>query len=170
MVISTQKISGTDKYLSVHHTQSKQVSEAKKSLSLEQQVAALKAKNAVLESVLLSIKDTASQHFDKKYDLVWFAKNRCRYPNHPKSKELDQSEAHREDINVLRGLNGDYHHGINCGEMATCRLFKEILDQATQHLEKDDQHILVNHKDIIQDHHEKVQEAKESFPNLSLEN
>jgi hypothetical protein len=159
-----------EKYLSVHHPQSKHVSGAKTSLSLEQQIEALKAKNAVLESVLLSIKNTASQHFDKKYDLVWFAKNRCRYPNHPKSKELDESKVHREDIKDLRGLNGDYHHGINCGEMATCRLFKEILDQASKHLEKDDLHILSNHKDIIQDHNEKVQEAKESFPDLSVEN
>lgn len=153
----------------MHHTHRKLTKTECPILSLEQQVEALRAKNRVLETVVSSIKNTLNMHYDKKYDLVWYAKNRCRYPNHHKSKELDHSASHRKGIEDLRGLNGDYHHGLNCGTMATCRLLKNILDGTIEHLEKVDNHILINHQDIMESHRLKVQEADASFPDLSLE-
>jgi len=151
----------------IHHT-GKFVSLAKKSPSLEQEVATLRAKNKVLETALLSIKNCATEHFDKKHDLVWFAKNRCRFPNHEKSKRLETSEDHREDITKLRGKFSDYYHGMNCGVLATSRLFIEITD-VTHILGTNDEKLIAAHEDMIQTHHAKVKNAKDSFPNLNVD-
>jgi hypothetical protein len=42
-------------------------------------VMALRARNKVLTDALAAIKESASQEMKKNYDLVWFAKYRCRY-------------------------------------------------------------------------------------------
>ena len=47
-------------------------------LSLEDEVAALKTRNKVLTDALKAIKHTAEEEEKKHYDLVWFARNRCK--------------------------------------------------------------------------------------------
>ena len=92
----------------------------------------------------------------KKFDLVWFAKNRSRYPNHDKSKFLDTSQEHKEDIEKLRSHDCDYHHGMNCGVLAATRMFKEITK-------------LIDHDGQENDPLKKVDEVKQSFPDLSVD-
>jgi len=46
--------------------------------SLEDEVVTLRAKNAVLTDALKDIKKTAQQEAKKHYDLVWYARNRCK--------------------------------------------------------------------------------------------
>ena len=99
---------------------------------------------------------------------MWFAKNRCRFPNHEKSKQLETSEDHREDIQKLRGKDSDYHYGMNCGVLAISRLFKEISD-LSHVVDADDENIIDRHEDMMQGHREKVKGAKECFPNLTVD-
>ncbi len=116
-----------------------------------------------------SIKTCADEHFDKHYDLVWFAMNRCRYPNHEKSKELENSKEYSAEIEKLRGGNCDYFHGVNCGAFATSRLFKEIADVASFALDKTENDEARRTEESTVVIEQKVQDAKKSFPNLELE-
>ena len=49
----------------------------------------------------------------------------ARYPNHDASKRIQQSEEHREDLDLLKSDDADYHHGFHAGALATARMFKE---------------------------------------------
>jgi hypothetical protein len=90
----------------------------------------------------------------KNYDLVWFAKYRCkcsamvspcwrachhgwmftpcprwfadRYPNHEASERIDQE--HKEEIEKLRSDDGDFYHGFNSGLLAAARMFQAKAD------------------------------------------
>lgn len=123
---------------------------------LEQEIQSLRDRNQVLEQTISTIQQTAEEHYQKKFDLVWFAKNRSRYPNHDKSKFLDTSQEHKEDIEKLRSHDCDYHHGMNCGVLAATRMFKEISE-------------LIDHDGQENDPLKKVDEVKESFPDLSVD-
>ena len=49
-----------------------------------------------------------------------------RYPNHEASQRID--EEYKEEIEKLRGDDGDFHHGFNSGVLAAVRMFKEKAD------------------------------------------
>ena len=137
------------------------ISKTKQGLTYEKEIEMLRARNEILEKTMKSIKDCANEIFDQKHELVWFAKNRCRLPNHEKSKRLESSEEYSDEINKLRSKDCDYFHGINCGVLATSRLFKDITDLTSSH-EKDAPRVL-------EDHDEKIKRAKQCFPNLTVE-
>mmetsp|Transcript_5233 Transcript_5233/g.8000 ORF Transcript_5233/g.8000 Transcript_5233/m.8000 type:complete len:173 (-) Transcript_5233:240-758(-) len=171
MAVATLRNPQTGEHKSLPKSKSsdvKVVSPARSSSALERELRALRARNKVLANTLRSISEVADEHYVKNHDLVWFAQNRCRFPNHDKSKKLETSEDHREDIQKLRSKDGDYHHGMNCGVLATSRLFKEISDLSHGLSHVDDEKIIDHHEDIMQDHTEKVKGAKECFPNLSV--
>jgi hypothetical protein len=46
--------------------------------STDEELLALRARNQILTGALAAIKDSASKELKKKYDLVWFAKYRCK--------------------------------------------------------------------------------------------
>jgi hypothetical protein len=52
----------------------------------------------------------------------------ARFPNHDVSKRIEQSEEHREDLELLRTNDADYHHGFQAGVLASARMFKEHSD------------------------------------------
>jgi hypothetical protein len=49
-----------------------------------------------------------------------------RYPNHEASKRIDGE--YKDDIEKLRGNDGDFHHGFHTGLLAASRMFKENSD------------------------------------------
>lgn len=122
-------------------------------MSLEDEVIALRARNKVLTEALKGVHESATKEFKKNFDLVWFARNRCefpylvrrckrwynvsfslssgipdRFPNHVDSKRIQDSEEHREDLELLKTDDADYHHGFQAGVLAAARMFKEHSD------------------------------------------
>lgn len=51
-----------------------------------------------------------------------------RYPNHEASKRLEASEEHREELQKLRGADGDYFHGLHSGILAASKMFQQHAD------------------------------------------
>ncbi|KAL3925439.1 MAG: hypothetical protein SGILL_000404 [Bacillariaceae sp.] len=96
------------------------------SKSANEELMALRAKNKLLMEALAAIKDSADQELTKKFDMVWFAKYRYRYPNNPNSKRIEN--AYKEEIERLRSDDGDYHHGFNAGVLAASRMFASQAD------------------------------------------
>ena len=85
----------------------------------------------------------------------------ARFPTHAASKWLDHSEEHKNDIEKLRSMDGDFHHGFNSGMLAAARLFK---DHAEAAVEADAEHIQ-EAEPVIK---ENIEESKKVFPNLSV--
>jgi hypothetical protein len=156
--------------------------------STDDELLALRVRNKILSEALESIQKSASEELKRRFDLVWFAKYRCkyyatnwetvsykltsfpslpsdRYPNHPDSKRIDTE--YKKDIEKLRGGDGDYFHGFNTGLLAAARLFKELADCLN-----------VNNfdrmtSDLIEEsskHKEKLREAATSFPQIEVTN
>ena len=130
--------------------------------NIEDEVLYLRAQNKLLKSALNAVKDTASEKLSKSYELVWYARNRTRYPSHEASKWLDNSKEHSDDIDNLRGMNGDFHHGFNSGMLAASRMFKEQADVHDGDSDCEPFEAAAQHK-------KKVVESKESFPNLQAD-
>jgi hypothetical protein len=49
-----------------------------------------------------------------------------RYPNHEASHRIDQE--FKNEIEQLRGQDGDFFHGYNSGVLAAARLFRKQAD------------------------------------------
>ena len=58
--------------------------------------------------------------------LLFFSHYADRFPNHEACSRIDSE--HAEEIEKLRGEDGDFHHGFNSGLLAATRLFKEKAD------------------------------------------
>lgn len=78
----------------------------------------------------------------------------ARFPTHPASKWLDHSEDHKDEIDKLHSIDGDFHHGFNSGVLAAARMFKD-------HVEVD----MNSTQEAAPE--ESVEESKKSFPDLS---
>jgi len=162
--ISSATTKGADK---LPHSASKVNSKHSVSPDQSDEMDTLRARNKVLTDALQHIQETAKAELKHKYDLVWFAKYRYRYPNHEASQRIDGSKEHQEEIEKLRSDDGDFHHGFNCGVLAAARLF---LDQS------DVTHIN-NMQDLSSDmmleaskHATKIQQSKEQFPHFEVTN
>ena len=101
------------------------------------------------------------------FELVWFARNRSRYPTHPDSKCIENSKFHREELAKLRTNDCDFHHGFNSGVLATSRLFKQISD--VSHAFNEDVQMEANEDNLVLQHTEKVKKMKRNFPDLSVD-
>jgi hypothetical protein len=134
--------------------------------TLEDEVIYLRSQNKLLKNALNAVKDTASEKLNKSYELVWYARNRTRYPSHEASKWLDHSKEHSGDIDNLHSADADYHHGFNSGVLAATRLFKEQAD--VEHLGSDDGSVGSAHEAETK-LQEKIEKSKESFPNVSAD-
>ena len=134
------------------------------SKSANEELIALRAKNKMLMETLAAIKQTANKELKEKFDLVWYAKFRYRYPNHEASARIDKE--HKEMIQDLRSDDGDFHHGFNSGVLAASRMF------ATQ---ADVLHIndIALSPELMEEgakHQKKIEDAKEAFPHLEVDN
>ena len=72
---------------------------------------------------------------------------RSRYPHHPASKMIENSEPHRKELEKLISIDGDFHHGFNSG-------------------------VFVGSDDndgLVQKHEEKVEKLKTNFADLAVE-
>lgn len=122
--------------------------------SMSEEVLVLRARNKLLTQALAAIHSSSEKELKKRYDLVWFAKYRCksslqfasnddipvprklttpfaftdRHPNHEASERIDKE--YQEDIEKLRGEDGDFHHGFNSGVLAAARMAKSIAEVA----------------------------------------
>eukprot|EP00567_Pseudictyota_dubia_P014053 CAMPEP_0197436314 /NCGR_PEP_ID=MMETSP1175-20131217/3780_1 /TAXON_ID=1003142 /ORGANISM="Triceratium dubium, Strain CCMP147" /LENGTH=182 /DNA_ID=CAMNT_0042965571 /DNA_START=164 /DNA_END=712 /DNA_ORIENTATION=+ len=138
------------------------------STSIQDEVIALRAKNKVLEEALKAVEESATEKLKANFELVWFARNRCRYPNHEASKRIEKSEEHREAISKLRGTDGDFHHGFNSGLLAAARMFKEHAD--VKHiLNTEEVGCVQSVMKAAEKHSEKVDASRRSFPNLDVD-
>ncbi|KAL7541443.1 hypothetical protein ACHAXR_010936, partial [Thalassiosira sp. AJA248-18] len=134
--------------------------------SLEDELMYLRNQNKILKNALNAVKDTATEKLSKSYELVWYARNRTRYPSHEASKWLDNSKEHSCDIDNLHSPDGDYHHGFNSGVLAATRLFREQAD--VEHLDSDDDSIGSVHEEE-QKLQQKIQKSKHDFPDVAVD-
>mmetsp|Transcript_28869 Transcript_28869/g.44374 ORF Transcript_28869/g.44374 Transcript_28869/m.44374 type:complete len:160 (+) Transcript_28869:1-480(+) len=133
----------------------------------DEDIETLKARNRVLLNALKSISKSAEDHYKKSFELVWFANNRTRFPNHEVSKWLDHSEEHREDIRNLRSDDGDFHHGFNSGVLAATRMFMDHADLShVNNFEKENADALIQAE---QQHTTRVETSRAAFPKLDVE-
>ena len=134
------------------------------SKSATEELIALRAKNKMLMETLAAIKQTANKEMKEKFDLVWYAKFRYRYPNHEASSRIDKE--HKEMIQNLRSDDGDYHHGFNSGVLAATRMFAAQAD--VLHIND-----LALSPELMEEgakHQKKIEVAKESFPHVEVDN
>ena len=116
----------------------------------------LRARNKVLTDALQHIQETAKAEIQHKYDLVWFARNRSRYPNHTSRKRIEQSEQHQEELEKLKTPEADFYHGMHTGLLAAARLFQQqadilhILDNDKNDESGVEQHTMT-HEDLLQE-------------------
>ncbi|KAL7518069.1 hypothetical protein ACHAWX_002927 [Stephanocyclus meneghinianus] len=135
----------------------RQVSMSSTRKELEDEVLFLRSQNKLLKSALGAIKDTATAKLSKTYELVWYARNRTRFPTHDASKWLDHSKEHKSDIEKLRSIDGDFYHGFNSGVLAASRMFREHADLDFGSMQE-----------AAFAHKEKIEDSKSSFPDLSV--
>ncbi|KAL9184421.1 hypothetical protein ACHAXT_002507 [Thalassiosira profunda] len=134
--------------------------------SLEDELIYLRSQNKLLKTALDSVKDTATEKLSKSYELVWYARNRTRYPSHEASKWLDHSKEHSHDIEDLHSGDADYFHGFNSGVLAASRMFKEHAEVSS--VDSDEDVISSSHASATK-HQQKVEKSKQSFPNVAAD-
>ena len=138
--------------------------------NIREEMQLLKSKNKMLTDCLKTIHELASEKAGFKHELVWYAKNRTRYPCHEDSKRIETSEEHQEDIEKLRGYDGDYHHGFNAGVLAMAHLVQDLSDSSHHEKVLDSTNIATG--DTVEafsnSFSESVDKAKTKFPDLRV--
>lgn len=139
-----------------------EVSPSTSIVSLEDEVIALRARNMAMSKTLKSIKETAEKEKKRYHDLVWYARNKSRYPNHEARKRIETDEEHSGEIEKLNTPEGDYFHGIHSGILAATRVFEKQADI-----------LHVNEKDDVGEvmseaakHEEKIANSLEAYPHV----
>jgi hypothetical protein len=133
--------------------------------SVEDEILVLRARNKVLTDALSAVKQSASKEMKRRFDLVWFARYRYRYPNHEASKRIEKE--HIEDIKKLRGdqEESDFHHGFNTGLLAASRMFKKQAD--ILHI-NDFNELTPDLMSEAQKHSKNIQDATKQFPHIEV--
>jgi len=130
---------------------------------LEEEVLSLKARNQILTETLSSIRETAVKEEKRLYDLVWFARNRSRYPNHQSRYRIEKADEHKDEIEKLKTTESDYYHGMHAGLLAAARLFKEQADilHINEHNEVSDEFL-----QSFAQHKQKIEKSLQEFPHI----
>eukprot|EP00956_Cyclotella_meneghiniana_P009048 scaffold12414_cov84-Cyclotella_meneghiniana.AAC.9 len=127
----------------------------------------LRTQNKVLKAAINAVKDTATEKLTKSYELNYLCKHTAnsweyfvpsfiaRFPTHPASKWLDHSEKHKDEIDKLHSMDGDFHHGFNSGVLAAARMFKDHTEIDLESAEASSAAKVV------------IEGSKKSFPDLS---
>ena len=97
-------------------------------VSLEDEVIALRARNKAMTKALQVIKETATKEKKRHHDLVWYARNRSRFPNSDARKRIETDMEHSEELEKLTTPEADYFHGIHSGILAAARVFEKQAD------------------------------------------
>lgn len=84
----------------------------------------------------------------------------ARFPTHPASKWLDHSKDHKDDIDKLHSMDGDFHHGFNSGLLAAARMFKDHAESADVDFD--------SARETSSSTKKNIEESKASFPDLSV--
>ncbi|KAL7565980.1 hypothetical protein ACA910_011003 [Epithemia clementina (nom. ined.)] len=134
--------------------------------SLEDEVSALRARNKALTDTLKLIKEKAEKEEKRLYDLVWFSRNRSRYPNHEARYRIENAEEYRDELAKLKTGEGDFHHGVHTGLLAATRLFKDCAD--ISHI-NDHQEVTADLLGAFGDHVKKVAKKHAQFPKVEVE-
>lgn len=137
--------------------------------SLEKDVAELKADNEFLKKTLTLIHNTATDQMNFSRDLVWFAHNRIRYPNHKDSKRIEQSEEHNQELQNLKGKDGDFYHGMNSGILASSRLFFQIANITKPTVVSSCVRKTESNEDVLNKYQNQVEGFKKKFPDLHID-
>jgi hypothetical protein len=161
----TEKIP-TSKVPTLKKTGDGEVSPTTSVVSLEDEVMALRAQNKAMAAALRKIKETAQEEKKRHHDLVWYARNRSRFPNHPARKRIEGDEQHAEELQKLTTSEADYFHGIHSGILAAARVFEKQADILHVN-EKDDVHEVMAE---AAKHEKKIEESLESYPHIHAEN
>eukprot|EP00523_Entomoneis_sp_CCMP467_P012646 CAMPEP_0168801574 /NCGR_PEP_ID=MMETSP0725-20121227/19618_1 /TAXON_ID=265536 /ORGANISM="Amphiprora sp., Strain CCMP467" /LENGTH=174 /DNA_ID=CAMNT_0008853279 /DNA_START=53 /DNA_END=577 /DNA_ORIENTATION=- len=143
---------------------SSKVSPAGSPRSLEDEVVSLRARNKLLTETLSSIRETAEKEEKRLYDLVWFARNRSRFPNHESRHRIEKSKEHKEEIEKLKTTECDYYHGIHTGLLAASRLFKEQSDV----LHLDESAEVTELMGEAAKHKQRIEESLKTFPHFEV--
>ena len=133
--------------------------------SLEDEVIALRARNKAMASALQSIKETAEKEKKRYHDLVWYARNRSRFPNHQARKRIEADEQHSEELEKLNSAEADYFHGIHSGILAAARVFEKQADILHVNQKQDATEVL----DDAAKHVKKIEESLKNYPHLHAE-
>lgn len=89
-----------------------------------------------------------------------------RYPLHPERKRIERQ--HSEELEKLKTPEGDYHHGIHAGILATTRMFEKQAESILSVEEQDDipPEALLS---VAKEHEQVVKETKEAFPEVTVD-
>ena len=127
---------------------------------------ALRARNRTLTHTLKAIKDTAAKEEKRLYDLVWFARNRSRYPNHESRHRIQNAEEYQDELAKLMTGEADFHHGMHTGLLAASRLFKDYAD--ILHI-NDHTEVTGDLLGAFGEHMKKVEESHKNFPEVEAD-
>ena len=115
-----------------------------------------------MATALKSIKETAEKERKRYHDLVWYARNRSRFPNHEARKRIESDEQHSEELEKLSTAEADYFHGIHSGILAATRVFEKQADILHVNEKKDATEVLTE----AAKHQKKIEESLESYPHV----
>ena len=161
LLVCTDKIP-TSKVPTLKKSSEGEVSPTTSVVSLEDEVIALRARNKAMATALRKIKETAEQERKRHHDLVWYARNRSRFPNHEARKRIEQDEQHQEELEKLSTAEADYFHGIHSGILAATRVFEKQAD--ILHVNEKD-----NASEVMTEaakHEKKIEESLENYPHV----
>lgn len=134
-------------------------------VSLEDEVIALRARNKAMAKALRVIKETATKEKKRHHDLVWYARNRTRFPNSDARKRIEADMGHSEELQKLSAPEADYFHGIHSGILAAARVFEKQAD--ILHInEKDDATEVMSE---AAKHEKKIEESLQNYPHVHAE-
>ena len=160
----------TEKASSFHHSKSFDKSENQLRISLDavaidrttQEDLALKVKSKLVVDILNSTRKICDENIKEKFDMVWYALNRCRLYNHPATKRIEETLEYNVAIKELQGKDGDFQHGFNSGILATARLYRDYVSydfNESIHWKKEK---------ILDEISKKIEQSNNSFPNLEV--
>ena len=125
----------------------------------------LRLRNQVLSTALQEIHDTAQKEAQKHYDLVWFARNRGRFPNHEARKRIE--DTYPQDLAKLQTLDADHFHGIHCGLLAAARMYASHADvvlRVNEHEQVTTELLQAN-----EEHQKRMEQAQEAYPHVTVD-
>lgn len=130
--------------------------------SLEEEVIALRARNKAMAIALQSIKETAEKERKRYHDLVWYARNRSRFPNHEARKRIESDRQHAPELEKLNTAEADYFHGIHSGILAATRVFEKQADILHVNQKEDPHEVLTE----AAKHEKTIEESLENYPHV----
>jgi len=164
MYSRTEKIP-VSKVSTLKKTTESNVSPSTSIVSLEDEVIALRARNKAMAKALQVIKETATKEKKRHHDLVWYARNRSRFPNSEARKRIETDMDHSEELEKLSTPEADYFHGIHSGILAAARVFEKQADILHVNEKEDATEVMSE----AAKHEKKIEESLQNYPHVHPE-